>query len=256
MRRPAGCCEDRPVALDLPFEPVMELVGVFVGGLSGALAGVRKRFDIFGIVVMAWTAGLGGGILRDVVIGAIPPVGISRWDFIATACLAGVLCFFLHPWVGRTRRVVLVLDSGALALFSVVGTVKGLELGVGPTASVCAGVLSGIGGGVLRDLLSAEVPVVLHHRQLYAIPSLLGAACTAVLWLSGALTVVTASAAVLGVFALRILALRYRLEAPGPWSGGLPGTRRARGSRGRPARRRGRAGARRGGPAPSGKIDQ
>ncbi len=257
MRRPAGCCEDRCVVVDLPFEPAMELVGVFVGALSGALAGVRKRFDIFGIVVMAWAAGLGGGIMRDIVIGAIPPVGISRWEFIATACAAGVLMFFLHPRMVRARRVVLVLDSGALALFSVVGTLKALELGVGPTASVCAGVLTGVGGGVLRDLLSAEVPVVLHHRQLYAIPSLLGATVTAVLWLTDALTVVTSSAVVLGVFALRLLALRYRLQAPGPWSGGRLGGGRLGGGRGRRPNRVGRARGRRGTTdAVSGKIDE
>lgn len=271
MRRPSGCCEDLRVVVDLPFEPAMELVGVFVGALSGALAGVRKRFDIFGIVVMAWAAGLGGGIMRDVVIGSIPPVGIARWEYIATACAAGVLMFFLHPRMGRARRVVLVLDSGALALFSVVGTLKALELGVGATASVCAGVLTGVGGGVLRDLLSAEVPVVLHHRQLYAIPSLLGATVTAILWQTGTLTVVTSSAVVVGVFALRLLALRYRLQAPGPWSGGLGAGQRGRagwrgrgrqGARATGARggaRRGRAGHGRGRSAPgtvSGKIDE
>lgn len=224
--------------IDLPLQPVMELVGVFVGALSGGLAAVRKGFDIFGILVLAWAAGLGGGIMRDVLIGAIPPVGISQWEFIATACAAGLVTWALHPRLGRVRRFILVLDAGALALFTVVGTVKALEHGTGATAAVCAGVITGVGGGVLRDLLTAEVPVVLHHRQLYAIPSLLGAVVTVVLWRGGALATATAVVAVLVVFVLRVVALRFRLEAPGPWVGGrrprnpgVGGAGRARGVR-------------------------
>jgi len=205
---------------DLPFEPVMELVGVFVGGLSGALAAIRKQFDIFGIVVLAWAAGLGGGLMRDVLIGAVPPVGISRWEFLVTALLAGVAMYFFQPTLVQARRTITVLDAGALALFTVVGTAKGLELGAGATASVCVGVITGIGGGVLRDLLTGEVPVVLHHRQLYAIPSVLGASLTALLWWSGTLTTLTSAGAVGVVFALRVLSLRFHLSAPGPWRGG------------------------------------
>jgi uncharacterized membrane protein YeiH len=226
------------VMVDLPLEPLMELVGVFVGALSGGLAAVRKGFDIFGILVLAWAAGLGGGIVRDVLIGAIPPVGISQWEFIATACAAGLVTWALHPRLGRVRRFILVLDAGALALFSVVGAVKALEYGVGATAAVCAGVITGVGGGVLRDLLTAEVPVVLHHRQLYAIPSVIGATLTVVLWQLDVLTGATAIGAVAVVLVLRLVALRFRLQAPGPWVGGrtprnpkVGGAGRARGVR-------------------------
>lgn len=207
------------VTPDLPLEPVFELVGVFVGALSGGLAAVRKQFDVFGVLVLAWAAGLGGGMLRDVLIGAVPPVGISDWRFVAAACLAGVVIYFFHPRVERARRAIAVLDAGALALFTVVGTIKGLELGATPVASVIVGVMTGVGGGVLRDLLTAEVPVVLHHRQLYAIPATLGAIATAVLWASGTLGVVTMAATVAVIFLLRLLAMRYRLNAPGPWRG-------------------------------------
>jgi uncharacterized membrane protein YeiH len=206
-----------PVPPDLPLQPVLELLGVFVGALSGGLAAVRKRFDIFGIVVLAWVAGLGGGILRDVLIGAVPPVGIAQWEFVATACAAGLVTWAAHPGLGRLRRSVLVLDAGALALFTVVGTVKALEYGTGATAAVCAGVITGVGGGVLRDLLTGEVPVVLHQRQLYAIPSVLGAVLVAVLWHRDALTVPTEVLAVVVVLGTRLLALRFRLQAPGPW---------------------------------------
>ncbi len=206
-----------PVHVDLPLQPVLELLGVFVGALSGGLAAVRKGFDIFGIVVLAWVAGLGGGLLRDVLIGAIPPVGIARWEFVATACAAGLLTWAAHPALHRLRRLVLVLDAGALALFTVVGTVKALEYGVGATAAVFAGIVTGVGGGVLRDLLTGELPAVLHQRQLYAIPSLLGALVLAVLWREDALSEGTVVAVVVGVLGVRLVALRFGWQAPGPW---------------------------------------
>lgn len=208
------------MAPDLPLQPLTELVGVFVGGLSGGLAAVRKQFDIFGVVVLAWAAGLGGGLVRDVLVGAVPPVGVARWEFIVTAFAAGIAMYFFHPRLERARRVIAVLDAGALALFSVVGTLKGLELGAGATASVCVGVITGVGGGVLRDLLTGEVPVVLHHRQLYAIPAVVGASLTAVLWSTSTLTLLTEALAVAVVFVLRVVAMRLHLSAPGPWRGG------------------------------------
>jgi len=207
------------VDTDIPLEPVLELVGVFVGAMSGALAAVRKQFDVFGILVLAWAAGLGGGMLRDVLIGAVPPVGISNWRFIVTAAAGATLIYFFHPRLERARRFIIVLDAGALALFSVVGTTKGLEYGTTLTAAVLVGVMTGVGGGVLRDLLSGEVPVVLHHRQLYAIPALLGSSVTALLWWLGVLSTESSVAVVLGVFALRVGALRFQLKAPGPWRG-------------------------------------
>ncbi|MGV8978691.1 MAG: trimeric intracellular cation channel family protein [Cellulomonas sp.] len=208
---------------DLPFEQVLELVGVFVGGLSGALAAIRKQFDIFGIVVLGWAAGLGGGLMRDVLIGALPPVGIGRWEFIATACLAGVTMYFFHPRLERARRMIAVFDAGALALFTVVGTVKGLSMDAGPTASVCVGVITGVGGGVLRDLLTGEVPVVLHHRQLYAIPAVVGASATVALWSTSSLSTLTVGLVVGLVLGLRLVAMRFHLNAPGPWRGGVRG---------------------------------
>ncbi|WP_203670134.1 trimeric intracellular cation channel family protein [Cellulomonas pakistanensis] len=206
-----------PVHVDLPLQPVLELLGVFVGALSGGLAAVRKSFDVFGIVVLAWVAGLGGGILRDVLIGAIPPVGIAQWEFVATACAAGLVTWAAHPGLHRLRRLVLVLDAGALALFTVVGTIKALEYGVGATAAVFAGIVTGVGGGVLRDLLTGEVPAVLHQRQLYAIPSLLGALVVVVLWREEALSEGTVVAAVVAVLGIRLVALRFGWQAPGPW---------------------------------------
>ncbi|RYV50343.1 trimeric intracellular cation channel family protein [Pengzhenrongella frigida] len=205
---------------DIAIAPVIELSGVFVGALSGGLAAVRKQFDLFGILVLAWAAGLGGGLMRDLLIGATPPVGIADWRFIAVACLAGAVMYFFNPRLERARRMILVLDAGALALFAVSGTLKALELGLNGVAAVSAGIITGIGGGVLRDLLIGEVPVVLHQRQLYAVPAVVGAVLTAGLWAAGILTALTALGAVGVVFALRVAALRFRLQAPGPWVAG------------------------------------
>jgi len=204
---------------DIPVEPVLEVAGVFVGAMSGALAAVRKQFDVFGIFVLAWAAGLGGGVLRDVLIGAVPPVGISDLRLMGAALAGGLVMYFGHPRLERARRFIVVLDAGALALFSVVGTVKGLEYGTTAVAAVVVGVLTGVGGGMLRDLLSGEVPVVLHHRQLYAVPALLGALATVGLWELGWAGAVGLTAVALGIFALRVAALRFHLKAPGPWRG-------------------------------------
>uniref|UniRef100_UPI0037C05BD9 trimeric intracellular cation channel family protein n=1 Tax=Cellulomonas palmilytica TaxID=2608402 RepID=UPI0037C05BD9 len=187
--------------------------------MSGALAAVRKQFDVFGIVVLGWAAGLGGGMLRDVLIGAVPPVGISDWRLITTAVLGAFVMYFFHPRLQRARRFIVVLDAGALAVFTVVGTVKGLEYGTTAVAAVIVGVMTGAGGGVLRDVLSGEVPVVLHDRQLYAIPSMLGAVVVAACWFAGWRSPVVLSAVVVGIFALRVLSLRFKLHAPGPWRG-------------------------------------
>jgi len=207
------------VITEIPLEPVLEIIGVFVGAMAGALAGVRKQLDAFGILVLGWAAGLGGGMLRDVLIGAVPPVGISDWRFIATAVLGGTVMYFFHPRLERARRLIVVLDAGALALFTVVGTLKGLEYGATPVAAVLVGVMTGVGGGVLRDLLTAEVPVVLQDRQLYATPALLGAIITVVLSELGVLGLASSVAIVLVIFVLRVAALRLRLSVPGPWRG-------------------------------------
>lgn len=211
-----------PALPDLPVRTVLELLAVVVSAMSGALAAVRKQFDLFGVLVLAWAAGLGGGVLRDVLIGAVPPVGISDGRLMAAALAGGLVMYFGHPRLERARRMILVLDAGALALFAVVGTVKGLEYGATALAAVVVGVLTGIGGGMLRDLLTGEVPVVLHQRQLYAVPALVGAVAMALLWQAGQRGALALTAVALGVFALRIAALRFRLNAPGPWRGSGP----------------------------------
>lgn len=209
-------------ALDMLLDPGLELIGVFFAALSGGLAAVRKDFDVFGVLVLAWATGLGGGLIRDVLIDATPPVGISRLSYVLTALLAGVVIFLFRPGVERMRRVVVVFDAFALAFFVMLGTVKGLEYGVGALAAIFAGVVTGVGGGIMRDVLVSEVPLVLADRQLYAIPAFVGAGLTAWLWSTGNLSPFAKAGVVVLVIGFRLLSLRLGWVVPGAragWSG-------------------------------------
>lgn len=203
----------------------LEVVGVFVFGLSGALVAVRKRLDVVGIVVLAWMAGLGGGILRDVMIGAIPPVGISDWRLVTAAVTAALLVFAFHgvlrdpdiPRDGLRRglitRLVLVLDAVGLAVFAVTGAVKALDYGMPALTAVVVGGITAVGGGLVRDLLAGQVPEVLR-RELYAVPALIGAGSVVVADRLGYLDVWTVYASVILVFVIRIVAVTLNLNAP------------------------------------------
>jgi uncharacterized membrane protein YeiH len=153
---------------------VLNLAGTFVFGLSGGLAGVQARLDAFGVVVLAVVVGLAGGITRDLMIG-IPPQTFRDWRYIAVAGGAGLVTFLAHRPLERLERPILVLDAGGLALFCVTGASTALEHHVGAVDAVVLGAITGIGGGVLRDVLVREIPVVLR-TGLYAIPALIGAA--------------------------------------------------------------------------------
>ena len=153
----------------------LDLLGTFVFAMSGAAAGVKGRLDIFGVCVLAFVAATAGGLTRDVLIGAIPPAGISDWRYVLTSLAAGAVTFVWYPRVQRLNTIILIFDAAGLGLFAVAGTEKALAYGLNPAASAMLGMLTGIGGGVLRDLLVNEIPVVLR-ADLYALAALAGAA--------------------------------------------------------------------------------
>jgi uncharacterized membrane protein YeiH len=177
---------------------------------------VKKRFDLFGVLVLASAAALGGGILRDLLIGDVPPVGISDWRLLAAAALGGLVTFHYHPEVERITRFVRVLDAAGLAAFAVGGSLKAvLDPAVPPIAAVVVGVITAVGGGVIRDLLAGQVPEVLR-RELYAVPATLGAVIVVVFAELGALHDYVLWGAALLVFAVRLVAVRLDLNAPTP----------------------------------------
>ncbi len=152
----------------------LDLFGTFVFALSGAMTGVRHRLDVFGVLVLAFAAGNAGGITRDLLIGAVPPAAIADWRYIVVSLLAGLATFRWHPTVRRLQSPVLVFDAAGLGLFAVSGALKALAFQLNPVAALLLGMLTGIGGGMLRDVLVAEVPTVLR-AELYAVAALAGA---------------------------------------------------------------------------------
>jgi uncharacterized membrane protein YeiH len=154
---------------------VLDLLGTFVFALSGASAGVKRRLDLFGVLVVSFAAGNFGGITRDIMIGAVPPAAISDWRYLAVSLLAGVATFCWASGVDRLRSSVLLFDAAGLALFAVSGTQKALAFGLNPPMAALLGMMTGIGGGMVRDLLIAEIPIVLR-TDLYAVAALAGAA--------------------------------------------------------------------------------
>jgi uncharacterized membrane protein YeiH len=200
---------------DAHLQLILDLVGVFVFALSGGLVAVKKRLDLFGVLVLAAVAALGGGVMRDVLIGARPPVGLSDWRLIAAACLAGLVTFVFHPGVARITRLVRILDAAGLAVFAVAGALKALGVDAGPIAAVLIGVITAVGGGILRDVLAGQVPEVLR-RELYAVPALLGSALVVLAYRTDHLSTAVVWGAVTLVFVVRMTAVVLDLNAPTP----------------------------------------
>lgn len=152
---------------------VLDLTGIFVFAISGALVAVRKDLDAFGVLVLAGTTGLGGGFLRDVLLGATPPAALADWRYLMVPVAAGLVAFVFHPALGRMEPAINVLDAFGLALFCVAGSLKAVDYGLGPLPAALLGMVTGIGGGMARDVLAGRVPVILRG-ELYATPALAG----------------------------------------------------------------------------------
>jgi len=201
--------------LDATLERVLDLVGVFVFALSGASLAVRRGFDVVGMAALATATGLGGGMVRDVLLGDTPPAALRDQLYLLVPLVATAIVVVGHRAIEALHRPVLVFDAGGLALFCVVGTAKALAFGLGLVASVLMGVLTAVGGGVLRDVLAQEVPSVFRvDRGLYAVPATLGSIAVAAVWSSDAFGAVAASLIVVGVLVLRLLSMRFGWRAP------------------------------------------
>ena len=197
---------------------VLELTGTFVFGLNGALTAMEaEELDLVGVVVLGTMTALGGGILRDILIGELPPASFNDWRYLAMATLSSVLAFlgvrFLTRPLPRALRLINVFDAAGLSLFCVTGTTVALAAGLGPFQATLLGATTAVGGGTIRDVVVRRVPTVLTSG-LYAVPALVGAALTAAAFTAGFHTDVAAVAAAFTCFAIRLAGVRWDLHLP------------------------------------------
>ncbi|GGM12305.1 trimeric intracellular cation channel family protein [Dactylosporangium sucinum] len=191
---------------------VVDLIGIAVFAASGAVAGVAKRLDLFGVIFVGFTAALGGGILRDVFVN-VQPFAFVDWRYATVAVVTAAATFWLHPAVSRLRWTVLLLDAAGLGLFVVTGTLKALDGGIPPVGACIIGMITGIGGGLVRDLLTGEIPTVLR-REIYAVAGLAGCASVATLDTLHTQRPISIALAATLTFVLRMVAIRRNWSAP------------------------------------------
>ena len=193
---------------------VLSLAGTFAFGLSGGLAAVRSGLDAVGVVALAVVVGLAGGITRDLLIG-IPPQAFRDWRYLAVAGAAGILTFVAHEVLAGLERPILVLDAGGLALFCVTGASTAMDQRIPALGAVVLGTITGVGGGMLRDVLLGEVPVVLR-TGLYAVPAVVGASIVVLATEADLQHVAVPVAAVAVCLALRLAGLHFDWHVPRP----------------------------------------
>lgn len=200
------------MTIDLPL--VLDLLGVFFFAVSGSLLAARKGFDLIGSVLLGSMVGLGGGVVRDIILNQGPPAAFSNPIYMVPPLMAAALVYLTVKNVQRSGRLLFMFDAGGLALFCVTGSLKALETGMNPVASILLRVTTAVGGGILRDVTANDVPKVFDPQDLYAIPAFMGAVLTTGLWHLGWLNLATGISAAVAVFTLRMLSLRYGWRAP------------------------------------------
>ena len=197
---------------------ILELIGIYVFATSGALMAIRKGFDAVGILIMATITALGGGIMRDVIIGATPPAAFGNISYLVVAAVAALVTFFAHPVVEKLNMAILIFDAAGLGLFCVTGTAKALDYDLGALPSVVLGVMTAVGGGVLRDIIAMEVPALVKvETELYSVPVAIGAIVIAATYGTSLPQAPIAVGAAVAVFLLRILSMTLHWHAPVAW---------------------------------------
>jgi uncharacterized membrane protein YeiH len=198
---------------------VLELIGIFVFAISGALTAIQRDFDAVGILILAEVTALGGGVVRDLIIGDTPPGAFRDVWLLLVPLAAATVAFFAHPVVERLTFGILLFDAAGLGLFCVTGTLKALDHGLGPVQSAVLGVTTAVGGGLLRDVIARQTPALFRvDSDLYSIPAMLGAAAVTVAHRLELPMPVAAPAAALFVFAFRVVAMVRHWTAPRAWN--------------------------------------
>jgi len=195
------------------FLTFLDFLGTFVFALSGATRAVERRLDMFGVVFLAFVAATSGGIIRDLLIGAVPPAAIATWHYAAIAALAGVTCYYAYGLIERLSAPVAAFDAIGLGLFAVVGARKALDAGLQPLMAAGLGMMTAIGGGIARDVLTARTPMVLR-KDIYALAALAGAALVSFGPDLGLDYAVTAPVGAVATTAFRLIALRRNWSLP------------------------------------------
>ncbi len=197
---------------------VLDLLGTFFFAISGSLLAAQRGYDIIGSLLLGSLTGLGGGVIRDLIIDR-PPVAFDQPIHLAAPVAAALLVYFLAAGVERHSRPLLIFDAGGLALFCTTGTAIALNAGMNPVAAVLLGVTTGVGGGLLRDVVANRDPQLFTPSDLYAVPAFLGAALTAALWFSAIPIVLATFIAAVVVFVFRVLSLHFHWRIPHARSG-------------------------------------
>lgn len=199
-----------------PLLLALDLTGTFVFALNGALTAVRAaRLDVVGVVTLGMMTALGGGVIRDLVIGDIPPATFRDWRYFALAVGGGLVAFALSKLLNRLETSITVFDAMGLSVFAVIGTAKAAAFGLGIGPTLLLGVVTAVGGGTIRDVLIGQIPTVLRS-ELYAIPALVAAAITVAVIHLNLYGLPAALAAAAACFIIRMLGVHFGLNAPGP----------------------------------------
>jgi uncharacterized membrane protein YeiH len=204
-----------------PLYLALDLAGVFAFALNGGLTAIRlARLDVVGVLTLGMVTALGGGIVRDVLIDALPPATFSDWRYLSVASAGGLAVFLFGHRLDRWHSLITLLDAAGLSLFAVSGALKVMQYGGGPAQAVILGGVTAVGGGTIRDMMIGRVPVVLRS-ELYAVPALVGALVMVAGVEAGLPAGPCAIAGALMCFVVRMLGVHYGLEAPVPR--GAPG---------------------------------
>jgi uncharacterized membrane protein YeiH len=204
------------VVTESPLLLGLDLAGTFAFALNGALTAVKvAKLDVVGVVTLGMVTALGGGIIRDILIDSLPPATFSDWRYLLVAAVGSLVAFAFSRSLSRLNAPILLLDAAGLSLFAVTGASKAMDFGVGAAQAAILGTITGVGGGTVRDMLIARVPVILRS-ELYAIPALVAATVVVVTEKAGVYGTVAAIAAAGLCFTIRVVGLRYRLNAPRP----------------------------------------
>ncbi len=200
---------------------VIEYVAVFCCGMVGGLATVRKGYDITAIIIASWLTAVGGGLIRDVMLG-VPPVGVNDRALVLIGLSSGVAVAFLHPEVNRLKWSMLTLDALAMALFAVDGTAKAMGLGTSGMTAAFMGMFTALGGGLIRDVLINEVPMIIRDRHWYFVAAAFGCVCTVLVCKAGIAGLIDPKTQIMlyllivaVVVTMRLLSIKFDISIPG-----------------------------------------